>query len=197
MLGRKAFNTLSIANLAREFERKGVKKLLTGCPNCHMTLKGANLPLNITSVYEELLQMGAPLNKPWHNHVTIHDPCVIRFEKKTQDSIRALLHRAGVKISEMKHSRSNTFCCGEGGAVGLIKKELAGTWTLKRQNEINQLSLPVVTYCAGCAAFLTGKNPAIHILDFLFSGRVKTPNLPGFPINYLNRIKLRFTARLK
>lgn len=55
--------------------------------------------------------------------MTVHDSCVMRFERKTQDSIRHLISRQGVRIREMTHSREKTLCCGEGGAAGFISPE--------------------------------------------------------------------------
>lgn len=196
MLGLYDSHTETISKLSQFIESRGITKILTACPNCHITFKEFSPSFKITSVYEELLNADINVNKPWLTEATVHDPCVTRFESDLQESVRKLLCKSGVNLTEMKHSREKTICCGEGGAVGFHNKILAQTWTGKRISEAEQTGVPMVTYCAGCANHLSSAKPVAHILDLLFVKRNKIPPLPKFPLNYLNRLKLKLSVRL-
>lgn len=117
MLGLQEKHEDSISALVDEIESKGIKRILTGCPNCHMTLQECQPPFKVQSIYEELRDLDITPVAPYLKEVTIHDPCVTRYEDKVHECIRELLNRAGVNITEMKHSRQKTICCGEGGAL--------------------------------------------------------------------------------
>ena len=92
----------------------------------------------------------------------------------------------------MEHRGANTLCCGEGGAVGFIAPELAGSWGLKIKSETR--GKQILTYCAGCVTQLNRLTPTHHVLDFFFepeatlSGKVKGSKSP---ITYWNRIRLK------
>lgn len=191
MLGLKAKHNDLISQTVREIESKGIKKLLTCCPNCHVTFKEYNPSFEVVSIYEELDRQRIQPCSPYLPEVTIHDPCVTRFEESIHDSIRSLLARAGVQIVEMDHHGKKTLCCGEGGAVGFHRLDLARTWSDKRIDEARKVNLPMATYCAGCVNYLKPEHLTVHVLDLLTVERDSLPRLPGFPHNYLNRLKLR------
>ncbi|MBI9112044.1 MAG: (Fe-S)-binding protein [Maridesulfovibrio ferrireducens] len=195
MLGLSDFHAETISELSKFIESQGITKILTACPNCHITFKGFSPSFKIVSIYEELLDSNISLNKPWLQKATVHDPCVTRFESGLQESVRKLLTQNGVTLIEMDHSRDKTICCGEGGGVGFHNKPFAQEWNNKRKAEAAQTGAPMVTYCAGCTNYLSDTEPVAHILDLLFVKRKETPILPRFPFNYFNRLKLRISAR--
>lgn len=196
MLGLKKPHEEAVSKLINEISGKGIKRILTGCPNCYITLKEANPPFEVLSIYEELLAREISPVAPYLKKVTVHDPCVTRFEGNVHDCIRELLNRAGVETTEMKHSKRKTICCGEGGAINFNTPEYPSKWSDKRISEARKTSLPMVTYCAGCVNFLSPKHPTAHILDLLLVKRKQLPKLTPFPLNYANRLMLRLTARL-
>ena len=113
-------------------------------------------------------------------------------ETAVQDSVRLILTRMGLNLSEMKHSRKLTLCCGEGGSVGFVRPVLAQKWGQMRREEAN--GRKIVTYCAGCAGFLNRVTPTVHIADVLFS-KDKAINgglrIVKSPLTYINRLKLK------
>jgi hypothetical protein len=102
----------------------------------------------------------------------------------------------GLRTAEMQHSGKRTVCCGEGGMAAYAKPEFAASWSGVRAREHGDRQ--VVTYCAGCTAYLKRVVPIIHIADLLFQpeaalgGNLKVARAP---ITYLNR--LLFKRRLK
>ncbi|CCO22796.1 (Fe-S)-binding protein [Maridesulfovibrio hydrothermalis] len=196
MLGRSIFHENCITELVNTIEQKGIKRILTGCPNCYITFKEANPSFEVASIYEELLQQKTPLVSPYLTKATIHDPCVTRFADKAQSSIRKLLDKSGVIVQEMDHSRERTICCGEGGGAPFHAPDNAEAWSAKRIREAQKLDLPMITYCAGCVNQLSPKHPTVHILDLLLVERKSMPKPPPFFLGYLNRLKLKITARM-
>jgi hypothetical protein len=98
----------------------------------------------------------------------------------------------GLAVSEMKHSRRRTLCCGEGGSVGFVQSRLAKAWGQARKAEAD--GRRIATYCAGCAGFLSRVTPAVHITDLLFAPEKSLnggPKVSAAPWTYLNRIKLK------
>ncbi|OEU70392.1 MAG: hypothetical protein BA863_02745 [Desulfovibrio sp. S3730MH75] len=195
MLGLKTEHTDAISDLFDFMKSKGIKRILTACPNCHITFKEFSSEIEIISIYEVLANLEIKTNTAWLKQATVHDPCVTRFEPAIHDSVRTLLIKTGVELVEMEHTREQTFCCGEGGGVPMHNDENARAWTRKRLTEAKQTGAPIVTYCAGCANYLSGKKPVAHVLDLLFVKRDETPELPKFPLGYLNRLKLKILAR--
>lgn len=104
----------------------------------------------------------------------------------------ALAVKAGFEISEMEHSRKETICCGEVGAVGFVDSQFSNGWGVLRKIEAGDRRL--LTYCAGCAGFLNGKTPTGHILDAVYdpdgvtAGKRKAAKAP---LTYFNRIRLK------
>ena len=48
--------------------------------------------------------------------LTYHDPCYLGRANDVYETPRQLINRLGVKMTEMKRSRSTALCCGAGGA---------------------------------------------------------------------------------
>lgn len=171
---------------------QGIRTILAACPNCYKMFKEYGAPLQIRSVYEILAEDKDIEGKRIQGTVTIHDPCVTRFEKPIQEAVRNLIQSQGVSMEEMEHQRANALCCGEGGAVGFIAPELSESWGAKIKEEAR--GKRILTYCAGCVNWVNRFTPANHVLDFFYepeatlSGRIKGSKTP---ITYWNRIRLK------
>ncbi|HAS90014.1 MAG TPA: (Fe-S)-binding protein [Desulfovibrio sp.] len=195
MLGLKSRHEETFFALLHRLERKGVKKILTACPNCHITFKEANPKMEIVSVYRRLKYSKFMPVRPTVNEVTVHDPCVTRYESEMHRHVRTLIKSVGVRVVEMRHNRKKTLCCGEGGATAFFNSAYSRNWARKRINEAQRTGIPMVTYCAGCVNQLGFKYPTIHVLDLLLVRRKRIPKPVAFPFNYLNRLIFRFSGR--
>lgn len=191
-LGRDDYFQTMFGEMKDYLLDKGIQNVLLACPNCYKMFKGYGDPLRIKTVYEVLAEGQSRERKGTSGIVTVHDPCVTRFEKPIQDAVRNLVQNRGLSIEEMEHQGANTLCCGEGGAVGFMAQELSENWGLKIKSETR--GKPILTYCAGCVNLLNRLTPTHHVLDFFFepeatlSGRVKRSKAP---ITYWNRIRLK------
>jgi Fe-S oxidoreductase len=127
------------------------------------------------------------------NTVTIHDPCVIRFDQHVRGAVRKLVKDQGFRVEEMPHSGLSTLCCGEGGGVGFLAPDLAGAWSKLRQKEARTIGRKVVTYCAGCADVLSRLIPTTHVFDMIFEAEGSSGNtrVAKLPVAYWKRLKLK------
>lgn len=177
--------------LCEIFAAHSVTKILTACPNCYRIFQEYGAGLEVKSVYEELAESGRFTGEIGAG-VTVHDPCGVRFSDKVQQSARTLLEQQGVTIREMKHNRRKSYCCGEGGSAGFLRREFAENWTAKRVEEAGADA--IISYCAGCTNYLGRKATTYHLLDLLFDpqavlgGKVKESKAP---FTYWNRYRLK------
>ena len=201
-LGRDDFFHDMFSEMLDYLTDYGVRTVIVVCPNCYKVFKTNGQTLHVISAYELLcventtgsIHDGAvqPNTVSTPPVVSIHDPCVLRNEKKIQDAVRKLAVGRAFTIKEMPHSRKKAMCCGEGGAVGFVTPEFSDTWSERRRKEAGNYRL--LTYCAGCAGFLNRKTPTDHILDALFFPQDVAAGKRKFakaPLTYFNRIRLK------
>ncbi len=191
-LGRKVYFTEAFSKTCARLKKHGVRNLLTACPNCHVVFRQYGTDFNVQTIYEYLNQACPPPGDAIKGTVTIHDPCPLRRDDAVQTAVRTLVARIGLTLQEMPHSRCKTICCGEGGSVGFLRSDLSRNWTFLRKQEV--AGLLVVTYCAGCAGYLKGMTPAVHIADLLMNPEKKLNDsiqVARAPWTYLNRLGLK------
>lgn len=192
-LGRQEFFLAMFGEMKDYLVQKGVRTILTACPNCFRVFKEYGKGLEVKTVYEVLAEQGLSLDpatagKP----VVIHDPCPIRHDLSIHEAVRILVRNQGLPVEAMAHQGIKTLCCGEGGAAGLLVPELAGQWGQKSCSET--AGREMITYCTGCSNRLGKMTPTHHLLDLTFEpeatlqGRVKPS---GPPWTYWNRLRLK------
>lgn len=172
----------------------GVTAVVVACPNCHKMFRQYAPAMTVRTVYE-LIDL--PANEPKKlsgQELTVHDPCPLRHQDEVHKAVRALLVRLGARLVEMKHAGRQTFCCGEGGAVGVKNPAFSSNWTALRVAEAEGRHM--VSYCAGCCHHLGRHSPTSHIADLLFGqaevGRFQAAR--GL-LTYFNRLLVK--RRLK
>lgn len=178
--------------LCTTLHQRGIGRVLTACPNCYQVFKMYAPHLEVLTVYEQLDQCGAPRHDRLEGRVTLHDPCVNRFEPHIHQAARSLLDSSGLHCEEMPNHGRHAFCCGEGGCVMAVAPDLANQWRQQRVRQSQQRL--IATYCAGCVEFLQPMTPTVHLLDLLFDPQTtldgKTASA-GSLKRYLNRLWLK------
>ncbi len=191
-LGRHDFFKANFSALEDFLIGHGVQTIITVCPNCHKVFSTYSQKLVARSVYEVLAQRGGMPGDKISGCITIHDPCVTRFETNIHTSVRRLIKDKGLEIQEMEHCREKTICCGEGGSVFPVSPGLASNWGIMRKKEAGNNR--IITYCAGCSVFLGKSVQTDHLLDLLFEPE-KTMECSlkktSPPFTYLSRIHLK------
>jgi Fe-S oxidoreductase len=191
-LGRQVYFLAMFGEMRDYLLEAGIRNVWVACPNCYRVFKEYGGKLKVKTVYEVLAENGLPETKGVSSTMTIHDPCVVRFESLIHEAVRKLVQKKGLSIEEMPHNRQTALCCGEGGAVGFLSPELSKKWSALRKEEAQGLRM--ITYCAGCVSHLNPNSPTSHILDLLFepeatlAGKTKSSRPP---MTYLNRIRLK------
>lgn len=103
--------------------------------------------------------------------VTYHDPCDLGRNSGIYDPPRKLIKMIpGVKFVELENSREKASCCGGGGNVEAIDKELSEKIAGMKANEIIKTGADiVVTACQQCVrtilAALKKENSKIKVMD--------------------------------
>ncbi|WP_084167607.1 (Fe-S)-binding protein [Pelobacter seleniigenes] len=168
-----------LARLAKQFAAKGVKQLITACPNCYYHFQNSLTDIKVSSLFT--LMVEADLRLAGQSGVTVHDSCPDRASGQIGQALRTLLQ--GAEIVEMTHHGSETLCCGAGGIVSMVNPELSQARAERRAAEIAQTGTETcVSACMACVKRLQGtanlsavqaqqcSEPArvVHILELIF-----------------------------
>ncbi len=154
--------------LNKAFEKNGVQKIYTLCPNCQNTLVG-NSNCEIISAWTVLDEI-IPKNK--YNiykgrKLSLHDPCPIRGYLENAVAARNILNKLGVDILEFPNNRDRTICCGKKDMIMTLYPEKG-----QKLFEIRAKQAPskeIVTYCSSCVdTFRKNSFEAYHILELLW-----------------------------
>jgi heterodisulfide reductase subunit D len=177
---KKGFMALAQANID-EFNRLGVKKVITACPECYYALK-VDYPRMLGSSVAEVLywtEIIAPLLKEGELRLdnlkevaTYQDPCTLGRNLRIFDSPRQILCAVnGLEFREIQPSREVALCCGASSWVhcGATNKQIQD----ERLAQAEATGADVlVTSCPKCQIHLkcaqhsrNGKTPGIEIQD--------------------------------
>lgn len=164
--GRQDFFEKRFGALREKLLARGVRTVLTACPNCFKIFDQYGDGLAVRSVFEALAE-NPPIGLPrLHGTAIVHTPCPLRFEKKVQDDILGLARESGLDVEKTRQDGALAPCCGAGGAVSALRTDYAENWTgdmkTRAQGRI------VLTSCAGCVQAIARRTRAIHLLDLIF-----------------------------
>jgi heterodisulfide reductase subunit D len=165
-------------NNVEELRARGIKKIITSCPECYYTLKvdypryvdGWNLEVtHITELPAIQHLKGAHAKK---TRAAFHDSCKLGRHFKMYDGPRNLLTAmSGAEICEMENNRENSLCCGASPWMfcGSVNKQIQD----ERLRQANATGADyMVTSCPKCQIHLTcagmsgnGKYAGVKIVD--------------------------------
>ncbi len=188
-LGRQEFFEEVFGEMRDYLVKKGVKQVLTGCPNCYKVFEKYGGELETVSLYQKIDDLGLVPKGEAVGEVVIHDPCVNRFDTEIQSAVRSLAVKSGISPVKTKEEGLKTNCCGEGGGVPFHQPEFAENWRGACLDIAE--GKKVVTYCAGCAGRLSGKVKTAHILDIFTNPKAALAGdskVATAPMTYRNRL---------
>ncbi len=195
--GRRDLFAENLTVLRESLAGMGDPKLVLACSSCHQSFRASLPDVEVESLWEVMAARGIPAGAAngAGRTVAIHDACATRHEQGLQDSVRTLLADLGYLVEELPRSRSQTTCCGYGGAQWLANREVADKVVARR---VAESPLDYVAYCAMCRDFLArGGKPTAHLLDLVlgaeFDGRASEP-ARGWSERHENRARVKRRA---
>lgn len=175
------FKKLAELNL-KEFEKAGVKTIVTSCPECALTLKKL-YPEQFGNVNYSVLHLSEliadnldklKLNKI-ESRITFQDPCRLgRYLGVYEAPRKVMTAIPGVEFHEMQRSGPRAVCCGTSAWTNCdsYSKQIQ-TWRLKEAKQVGADIL--ITACPKCQIHFrcankseeNGKNIDIEIKDLV------------------------------
>lgn len=160
------FNELASANV-EILNELAPARIVTTCPHCLHTLKneypafGGNYEvIHHTQLINELTASGKlKLDSNRLQKLTFHDPCYLGRQNQIIAPPRDALQSAGAQIIEMDRSRTQSFCCGAGGAQ-MWKEEEHGTERVNANRFREAQAIGADTLAVACPFCLAMLNDA-------------------------------------
>jgi glycolate dehydrogenase FAD-linked subunit len=142
-------------------------EILTVCPTCTATLRdeyGLNVKHALVAVAEKLQSMDL---KPLDRRVTYHDPCHLGRMLGITEEPRQILRALGLEVVEMEHHGIFSTCCGGGGGVLEVDRNLAIEVSKNRIRDAVAVGVDtIVTACPTCQpTLLRGAGRLANELD--------------------------------
>jgi Fe-S oxidoreductase/nitrate reductase gamma subunit len=141
------------------------KSLLVSCPHGYNTFKNdySNLGYKIdvkhyVQVLYELIQEGKiKINKKVKEKLTYHDPCNLARWNNIYEEPRRVIEKFVENFEEMKRIKTNTFCCGAGGAQLFYQINIGERISKIRAKEASETGAKtLVVACPFCYSMLKG-----------------------------------------
>jgi len=156
----------------KRFKSLGIKRLIVPCNGCFKCFKYFYPEVlgsidfrvyHIVQIIHDALKNKQELLKKIDRMATYHDSCRLgRVEGYTEEP-RALLQWCGTEVYELPDSRQSTLCCGSGGGIRSVFKELSFdiAKNLLKKTRTKELISP----CPFCTFNLsyTGKNSGTDV----------------------------------
>ena len=117
-----------------KFRSLGVRRVVCVCPACHTCFKdfypevvgdtGFSV-VHVAEVIGELLEKNQTPLKAVERTITYQDPCRLSRWQGVVDQPRQVLSRCGVELREMEKKGADAQCCGAGGGVMTVYRDLS------------------------------------------------------------------------
>ncbi|MGG1677356.1 (Fe-S)-binding protein [Neobacillus sp. NRS-1170] len=155
------FQELATKNI-EEFQKNGVKKIITTDPHAYNIFKNEYPDFGLeaevyhhTEVLARLIKEGRLVPKNEVNEtITFHDSCYLGRYNEVYDPPREILKSIpGVKLIEMERSRETGMCCGAGGGLMWMEEDTGSRINVARTEQA--LATNSTTISSGCPYCLT------------------------------------------
>lgn len=167
-----------------------VKKVVTACPHCFNTIKneypqfGGNYEVQHHSeLIAQLVKEGRIKIRPGAAEtITYHDSCYLGRYNEIYEQPRQLLEAAGLRLAEMRLSRTTGRCCGAGGGRMWMEEHGVNVKDLRLQDALELETQPKMIASA-CPFCLTMLSDAVATKDMV--GQVATRDIAEIVADHL------------
>jgi len=142
-------------------------KVINICPGCDKRYGNDYKNISTISLWEILAENDFFTFPDYHGKkMTILDACPTREKEKVHTAIRKIINKMNIILTEPKHTRTKSTCCGD-SFYGLIPVK-----DVKKQMTRRTSEMPlddVVVYCVSCikSIHIGAKKPQ-YLVDLLF-----------------------------
>lgn len=191
--GRQELFVQTLDGVRAEWRRMGEPTVIVACSTCHQVFKENCPDMVVESLWTVMDRVGLPetTGSLSERTVCIQDPCTARGEYATQNSVRSLLGKLGIRIEETESSKEQTTCCGYGGLMSFANPEIAEKVVRRR---IDESGADLVAYCAMCRDnFAARGKRTFHLLDLIWGadGDAAERSAPDYSSRRENRSRVK------
>jgi uncharacterized membrane protein YdjX (TVP38/TMEM64 family) len=183
----------ALKEIGTRLQVANVKKIITGCPNCHKILAQHLQDIEIVFILDVL----PPdlFQKQNTEGIYLHHPCPSLGWENIPGAARSVVdHIYPSSASHDGIETSEPLCCGLGGGLNSISQAWADCFLDEIVKKAKDKT--VLTYCTGCQnRFLQRGMKTIHLLECL-SKEPPLQKVPSQPRQWINRLFLALSARL-
>jgi Fe-S oxidoreductase len=168
------FQELAQQNIA-EFEKNGVKKIVTIDPHAYNTFKNEYPDFGLdaevyhhTELLAKLVKEGRLVPKYEVNEtITFHDSCYLGRYNEVYDPPREILKAIpGVKLVEMERNRETGMCCGAGGGLMWMEEDTGHRINVARTEQALAVNPSIISSgCPYCLTMLSDGTKAKEVED--------------------------------
>lgn len=143
-------------------------KIINVCPGCNKRFSKDYKNITTVSLWEIIESQNFLLLPDYAGKkMSIIDACPTREEDSIHDSIRSLLSKMNISLTEPRQTRRKSTCCGD-GFYGEVPTEKVKELMVKKASEMP--AEDIVVYCVSCvkSVFNGGKKPK-YLPDLIYN----------------------------
>lgn len=173
--------------LKNELKKLGNPQIIAACPTCKKTLEEVT-GTEVKGIWDILNEIGLPEGASEYDRPLImHDSCSARGDHEMQVALRKLTEALGCTLKEVPYNGDLTECCGYGGLVSYVDKNLASKMAKSCTKDEDA---PYISYCMACRdRFAREGRESMHVLELVYAAPAGNP--PDISEKRRNRLKLK------